>query len=261
MLNSSRIVQILIIDQQPVARMGLRALLEREGDFHVCGEASDMLSTLQQLQGTHPDAVVIDLELNGACCGLDLIQRIRAIYREVPILVHSMLEDTHYIERALGAGARGFCSKRDRPAAVVEALRSMLQGKLALNDQLSSRLLSRAIGGRHVDHGASDPTAQILSNRVGGRHVDHGTSDPTAEILSNRELEVFGLIGRGYKTADIARTLKLSVKTVETHRLRIREKLGLADSAKLAYAAVRWVHEQNGSPQAVHSSEPVAAVA
>jgi DNA-binding NarL/FixJ family response regulator len=240
MLNSSRIVQILIIDQQPVARMGLRALLEREGDFHVCGEASDMLSTLQQLQGTHPDAVVIDLELNGACCGLDLIQRIRAIYREVPILVHSMLEDTHYIERALGAGARGFCSKRDRPAAVVEALRSMLQGKLALNDQLSSRLLSRAIGGRHVDHGASDPTAQILSNR---------------------ELEVFGLIGRGYKTADIARTLKLSVKTVETHRLRIREKLGLADSAKLAYSAVRWVHEQNGSPQAVHSSEPVAAVA
>lgn len=233
MLNSTQIAQVFIIDQQPVARVGLRALLEREGEFHVCGEAGDMLGTLQQLKGAHPDAVVIDLELNGACSGLDLIQRIRGINRDVPILVYSMLEDTHYIERALSAGARGFCSKRERPAAVVEALRQMLQGKLALNEQLSARLLSRAIGGRPAEDGMADSTAQILSNR---------------------ELEVFGLIGRGHKTAEIARQLKLSVKTIETHRLRIREKLGLTDSAKLAYAAVRWVHEQNGTT----NSSPVA---
>jgi len=233
MLNSTQMTQVFVIDQQPVARVGLRALLEREGDFHVCGEASDMMSALQQLKGMHPDAVVVDLELNGACSGLDLIQRIRGINREVPILVYSMLEDTHYIERALGAGARGFCSKRERPAAVVEALRQMLLGKLALDDQLSSRLLSRALG---------------------GRQGDDGTSDSTAQILSNRELEVFGLIGRGYKTAEIARQLKLSVKTIETHRLRIREKLGLTDSAKLAYAAVRWVHEQNGVSNSIPTS-------
>jgi DNA-binding NarL/FixJ family response regulator len=223
MLNSTKIAQILIIDQQPVTRVGLRALLENNGDFHVCGEASDMLGALQQLKSTHPDAVVIDLELNGVCSGLDLIQRIRGVNREIPILVYSMLEDTHYVERALTAGARGFCSKRDRPSAVVDAVRQVLLGKLALEERFSSRLLSRAIGG-HSTH--------------------NGTTDPTAQILSNRELEVFGLIGRGYKTAEIARTLKLSVKTVETHRLRIREKLGLTDSAKLAYAAVRWVHEQ-----------------
>lgn len=235
MLNSTQIAQVFIIDQQPVARVGLRALLEREGDFHVCGEASDMLSALQQLKEQHPDAVVIDLELNGACSGLDLIQRIRGINRDLPILVYSMLEDTHYVERALGAGARGFCSKRERPAVVVEALRQMLLGKLALNEQFSSRLLSRAIGGRPVADGMSDATAQILSNR---------------------ELEVFGLIGRGHKTVEIARQLKLSVKTIETHRLRIREKLGLADSAKLSYAAVRWVHEHNGVPSPTHSPAP-----
>jgi DNA-binding NarL/FixJ family response regulator len=226
MLSSNRIAQILIIDQQPVVRVGLRALLEHDADLHVCGEASDMLEALQQLKATNPDVVVIDLELNGGCSGLDLIQRIRAVNRAIPILVYSMLEDTHYVERALTAGARGFCSKRDRPRAVVEAVRQVLLGKLALDEQLSSRLLSRAIGGRHAAEGVTDPTAQILSNR---------------------ELEVFGLIGRGNKTAEIARSLKLSVKTVETHRLRIREKLGLTDSAKLAYAAVRWVHEPHAS--------------
>ncbi|MFN9373205.1 MAG: response regulator [Planctomycetaceae bacterium] len=225
MLNSTRIAQVFIIDQQPVVRMGLRALLEQDGDLHVCGEASDMLGALQQWKSTNPDVVIIDLELNGACSGLDLVQRIRAVNREIPILVYSMLEDTHYVERALSAGARGFCSKRDRPRAVVDAVRQVLLGKLALDEPLSSRLLSRAIGGRHVNDVASDPTAQILSNR---------------------ELEVFGLIGRGNKTAEIARSLKLSVKTVETHRLRIREKLGLTDSAKLAYAAVRWVHDPHG---------------
>jgi DNA-binding NarL/FixJ family response regulator len=223
--------QILIIDQQGVARIGLRLLLEQEGDFRVCGEAGDTPGALQALKSTAPDAIVLDLEWNGAASGLDLIQRIRSVNKQVPILVYSMLEDLHYVERALSAGARGFCSKRDSPATVVQGLRQVLAGKLFLNEGVASQLLTRSMGDRHATNGSSDPTVQGLSNR---------------------ELEVFALIGRGYKTGEIARALKLSIKTVETHRLRIRDKLSLSDSAKLAFAAVRWVqeHQVDGSTNA-----------
>jgi DNA-binding NarL/FixJ family response regulator len=220
--------QILIIDQQAVARIGLRQLLEQEDGFGVCGDAADTPAALQLLKSTTPDAIVLDLEWNGAASGLDLIQRIRSVNKQVPILVYSMLEDLHYVERALAAGARGFCSKRESLATVVQGLRQVLAGKLFLNEGIASQLLTRSIGDRHTTDGASDPTVQGLSNR---------------------ELEVFALIGRGYKTGEIARALKLSIKTVETHRLRIRDKLSLSDSAKLAFTAVRWVqeHQADGS--------------
>lgn len=220
--------RVMIIDQQTVARVGLRVLLEREGGAQVCGEAGDMPAALQQIKDAIPDAIILDLELNGAASGLDLIQRIRSVNKQIPILVYSMLEDLHYIERALAAGARGFCSKRAPGATVVQALRQVLEGKLFLHEEVASQLLTRSIGGQHEGNGSSDATVQTLSNR---------------------ELEVFALIGRGCKTAEIARALKLSIKTVETHRLRIRDKLALSDSAKLAFAAVRWVqeHEADGS--------------
>ncbi|MFN9373204.1 MAG: response regulator [Planctomycetaceae bacterium] len=214
--------QILIIDQQGVARIGLRQLLEQEEGVQVCGEASETPGALHLLKSTSPDAIILDLEWDGAASGLDLIQRIRSVNKQVPILVYSMLEDLHYIERALSAGARGFCSKREPPAIVVEGLRQVLAGNLFLNEGIASQLLTRSIGDRHATDGSYDPTVQGLSNR---------------------ELEVFALIGRGYKTVEIARALKLSIKTIETHRLRIRDKLSLADSAKLAFAAVRWVQE------------------
>lgn len=219
---------VLIIDQQTVVRVGLRLLLEQEGGFRVCGEAGDTPGALQLLKSTNPDAIVLDLEWNGASSGLDLIQRIRSVNKQVPILVYSMLEDLHYVERALAAGARGFCSKREPPSTVVQGLRQVLAGKLFLPDEVASQLLTRSIGGNHNGNGSSDPTVQGLSNR---------------------ELEVFALIGRGYKTGEVARALKLSIKTVETHRLRIRDKLSLSDSAKLAFAAVRWVqeHQADGS--------------
>lgn len=202
--------------------MGLRVLCEQDGAYAVCGEAADIPGAMQLLKSTEPDVIILDLGLNGAASGLDLMQRIRGVKRLVPILVYSLLEDLHYIERALAAGARGYCSKRDSPATVVQAIGQVLAGKLYLPDSIASQLLVRSIGGRGVADESSDVVVQDLSNR---------------------ELEVFALIGRGYKTGEIARALKLSIKTVETHRLRIRDKLSLSDSAKLAFAAVRWVQE------------------
>jgi len=218
--------QVLIIDEQPLTRLGLRVLLENESDFRVCGEAHDMVGAIQQLHANPPHVVIADLGLNGSACGLDVIQRLHAADAHLPILVYSMLDDLHYVERSLAAGAIGFCSKRESPAVVLSAVRQVVAGNLALSEGLTSHLLSRAINGR----------------RPG---LDSGV-----QMLSNRELEVFALIGRGLKTTEIARTLNVSVKTIETHRLRIREKLALSDSAKLAFTAVRWVHEQQEPPPA-----------
>ena len=229
--------QVLIIDQQGVARMGLRVLLEQDVENQVCGEAEDIPGALQLLKSTTPDLIILDLELNGASSGLDLIQRIRVVKKHVPILVYSMLEDLHYIERALAAGARGYCSKRESLATVLLAVREVLANKLFLADSVASVLLVRSIGGRNI---ADESSGSVVLG------------------LSNRELEVFALIGRGYKTGEIARTLKLSIKTVETHRLRIRDKLSLADSAKLAFMAVRWVqeHEVDGHAKGALPREP-----
>jgi len=226
--------QILIVDEQPVTRLGLRVLLENESDLRVCGEAHDMVGAIQQMKANPPNVVIVDLGLNGSACGLDVIQRLRAADPRLPILVYSMLDDLHYVERSLAAGAIGFCSKRESPAIVLSAVRQVVGGNLSLNEELTSRLLSRAINGR----------------RPG---LDSGV-----QMLSNRELEVFALIGRGLKTTEIARTLKVSVKTVETHRLRIREKLVLSDSAKLTFTAVRWVHEQQEPPPATLPMTPAA---
>jgi len=226
--------QILIVDEQPVTRLGLRVLLENESDLRVCGEAHDMVGAIQQMKANPPNVVIADLGLNGSACGLDVIQRLRAADPRLPILVYSMLDDLHYVERSLAAGAIGFCSKRESPAIVLSAVRQVVGGNLSLNEELTSRLLSRAINGR----------------RPG---LDSGV-----QMLSNRELEVFALIGRGLKTTEIARTLKVSVKTVETHRLRIREKLVLSDSAKLTFTAVRWVHEQQEAPPATLPMTPAA---
>ena len=105
--------------------MGLRVLLEQDVENQVCGEAEDIPGALQMLKSTTPDLIILDLELNGASSGLDLIPRIRVVKKHVPILVYSMLEDLHYIERALAAGARGYCSKRESLATVLLAVRAV----------------------------------------------------------------------------------------------------------------------------------------
>ena len=170
---SDSVVQILIIDEQPVTRLGLRVLLESETDLRVCGEAHDLVGAVQQLKATSPHVVIADIGLNGSACGLDVIQRLRAADPHLPVLAYSMLDDLHYVERSLAAGAIGFCSKRESPAVVLAAVRQVVAGNLSLNEDLTSRLLSRAINGR----------------RPG---LDSGV-----QMLSNRELEVFALIGRG----------------------------------------------------------------
>lgn len=190
---------------------------KRQPDLEVCGEADDVGQALQHLAETQPDAAVIDIGLKTGS-GIDLIKRSRDRNERVRILVWSMHSESLYAERALRAGALGYVNKDQATEKIVEAVRQVLAGKVYVSDALSERMLQRAVG--------SAQGAMIRS---------------PVEALADRELEVFRAIGEGMKTADIARRMHLSVKTVETYRDRIRNKLELPDGAKLAHYATQWV--------------------
>jgi DNA-binding NarL/FixJ family response regulator len=211
--------RILIVDDHPAVREALALRISRQRDLDVCGEASDMSEALRLILDTQPDAVVVDISLKTSS-GIDLIKRIKDRNPHVRILVWSMHSESLYAERALRAGALGYINKDQATDRMVEAIRRVLAGKVWLSEALAERLLQRAVGA-----GGADSTRSPL------------------DALADRELEVFRLIGQGVKTAAIAERLHLSVKTVETYRDRIRQKLDLSDGTQLVHYATQWVLE------------------
>jgi DNA-binding NarL/FixJ family response regulator len=211
--------RIVIVDDHPVVRSGLRMLIEDEPDLLVVGEAGDADEAIRVLDAKNPDLMIVDLSLNGSS-GLDLIKRIKSRSSESKMLVSSMFDESLYAERVLNAGALGYVSKQEAMEKVIEAIRCVLSGRVYLSAAMSDRMLHRLTR----DHQAPERSA--------------------VETLSDRELEVFEMIGRGRTTSEIAAQLHLSVKTVETHREKIKAKLGLKSAAELYQHAVRWVLEQ-----------------
>jgi DNA-binding NarL/FixJ family response regulator len=212
--------RILIVDDHPAVREALAVRIGRQDDLEVCGEAADMGEALEQIAQAQPDVAVIDISLKSST-GLDLIKRIKDRYSDVRVLVWSMHSESLYAERALRAGALGYINKDQATDKIVEAIRQVLDGKVWLSESMGERMLKRAVGVRQ-------------------QKLERSPLD----TLADRELEVFRLIGEGIKTADIARRLHLSVKTVETYRDRIRHKLDLSDGTQLAHFATQWVLEQ-----------------
>jgi DNA-binding NarL/FixJ family response regulator len=211
--------RVLIVDDHPAVREALALRIGRQADLQVCGEAADMGEALRLLAETQPDVAVVDISLKTGN-GIDLIKRIKDRNDHVRILVWSMHSESLYAERALRAGALGYVNKDQATDRIVEAIRRVLAGKVYLSETMAERMLQRAVGGA----------------------PEEVTSLPL-DVLADRELEVFRLIGEGVKTADIAERLHLSVKTVETYRDRIRQKLDLSDGTKLAHYATQWVLE------------------
>jgi DNA-binding NarL/FixJ family response regulator len=209
--------RVLIVDDHPAVREALALRIGRQGDLAVCGEAADIREALRLLADARPDVAVVDITLKVGD-GIDLIKRIRDKNKEVRILVWSMHSESLYAERALRAGALGYVNKDQATNTIIEAIRRVLAGKVYLSEAMAERLLHRTVGGVH--------------DEMMGSPVD---------VLTDRELEVFRLIGQGVKTADIARQLHLSVKTVETYRDRIRQKLDLKDGTAMARYATQWV--------------------
>ena len=213
--------RVLIVDDHPAVREALALRIDRQADLEVCGEAADLSEALRLIAETRPDVAVIDITLKTAN-GIDLIKRIRDRNDHVRILVWSMHSEALYAERALRAGALGYVNKDQATERIVEAIRRVLQGKVYLSEAMTERLLQRAVGGEREEVARSP-----------------------LDVLADRELEVFRLIGGGAKTAEIAERLHLSVKTVETYRERIRQKLDLADGTELARYATQWLLEND----------------
>jgi len=210
--------RVLIVDDHPILREGLRGLIDQQSDLVVCGEAASVEAALQQLRELRPDGMVVDISL-GKESGLDLIQQARLLAPELAILVLSMHDEMIYAERALRSGAGGYVMKQEATRQVVAALHCVLDGRMFVSPAVTERLLNTL--------------ARPASSRP----------NYSVDRLTNRELEVFRLIGTGVTSAEIATNLHISRKTVETHRTRIKEKLGATTAAELVIQAATWLRD------------------
>lgn len=213
--SASRKRTVLLVDDHPVVREGLTRRINSEEDLSVCAEARTPTEALRAMKQFQPDVVVVDLALTEGH-GLELIKDIRSQPNRVPILVFTMFEESTYAMRALKAGAQGYLTNNESSERLVNGLRAVLRGEYVLNPDISTRFLQS-----RLQPGDDSPAAQ--------------------DKLADRELQVFELIGKGIGTREIAGRLARSVKTIETYRARIKEKLGLRSSTALMREAVRWV--------------------
>jgi len=212
--------KVLLVDDHPVVCKGLKVLLERSGDFVVCGEAKDRKSALKLAWEHKPHLAIVDVSLVDSN-GLDVVRDLKLSQPATKILMLSMREESVYAERALKAGADGYMMKNEPPEVLMEAVARVLEGRIHLSEEMASVLLKRHLG-------TTEPNP-----------------DPVASLLTDRELEVFGYIGKGVPTRKIADLLHLSVKTVEGYRSSIRRKLNLRNGIDLARRAVLWVEEED----------------
>jgi DNA-binding NarL/FixJ family response regulator len=207
---------ILIVDDHPVLRRGLTALIDFEPDLIVCGEAATYPAALEAIQAHQPDLVIVDLEL-GKRDGLNLVKDIKIRHPLIPSLVLTMHDEVVYAERSLRAGAAGYVTKQQLDETLLIAIRCVLAGEIYMSDQLQGQLAKKYLGLPTLASGSS------------------------LNSLSDRELQVFRLIGEGRATRQIAEDLSLSIKTIESHREHIKSKLNLDSAAQLAHRATQWV--------------------
>lgn len=208
--------KVLIVDDHPLMRKGLIMSLEAEPDIQICGQASNAEEALSIAEAEEPDLVIVDISLPGMS-GLELIKHMHAIRPNILTLVVSRHDESLYAERAIRAGARGYVMKLEAGKVMMKAVRRVLNGGIYVSEEINERLLMGLASGQ-------DTVAQS-----------------PFDVLSDRELEVFELTGRGYGTREIAERLHLSVKTVESYRARIKNKLNLSSAAELMQHAVQWV--------------------
>lgn len=211
--------RVLLIDDHVVVRQGLMYLINREEDFEVCGEAEDARKGMSAIEELDPDIVLLDISLQGAN-GIEFIKSVKACHAALPIVVLSMHDESLYAERALRAGAHGYVMKKADGAEIMGALRKALKGELHVSGRMNGALLQKFLGGRQSGNGSP------------------------VSALSDRELEVFELIGHGKTTREIAGALNLSIKTVDSHRMHIKEKLAITTAPELVKRAVHYVENE-----------------
>ena len=207
--------RVLIVDDHPIVRQGLRRLIDEESDLSVCGEADNARDAKIAIRELAPDVVIVDISLKQGD-GIEIVKDARAHYPSLAILVLSMHDETIYAERLLAAGANGYIMKQAASDQFLTALRRVLAGSIYVSEAVGSSMIQKFAAG----------AAYVSANPI--------------DQLSNRELQILQMIGRGMSTREAAAALNLSIKTVESHRQRIKRKLNLATGSQLVQYAVNW---------------------
>jgi DNA-binding NarL/FixJ family response regulator len=208
--------KILVVDDHPIVRKGLENLINYEKDLMVCQQVEDAHEAMKAIDKLKPDIVIVDISLKDKN-GLELIKSIKIQHPDLPILALSMHDESLYAERVIRAGAKGYIMKQQATENIVKAIRKVLKGQPYLSDRMTAKMMYKLVGRKKEKTEAS-----------------------ITELLSDRELEVFLLIGKGYGTRQIANRLHLSVKTIESYRAHIKEKLSLSSATELLQHAIQW---------------------
>jgi len=211
--------KIFLVDDHPLVCEGLTLLINRQADMLVCGEARSAPAALEAIQELRPDAALIDLTLASGS-GLELIKDLKMCCPEIAMLVLSMHDESTYAERALRAGARGYVMKREATKKVVNALRTVLDGGGFVSEAFGRKMTKKVID------------------------IETHSSGTIISELSDRELEVFELLGQGMETRQIAESLNIAMKTVQTYCARMKEKLNVDNLSELMREAVRWAESE-----------------
>jgi DNA-binding NarL/FixJ family response regulator len=213
--------RVLIVDDHPIVRQGLRRVMENEEDLVVCGEAETARDARAAIKEQDPDVIIADISLKQGD-GIELVRDVRAHHPQLPILVLSMHDEAIYAERMLSAGANGYIMKQAASEQFLVALRRVLDGGIYVSEAVGNNMIQKfAAGGSYI---SANP-------------IDR---------LSNRELQILHMIGKGMSTRETAHSLNLSIKTVESHRQRIKRKLNLSTGTQLVQYAVNWFTGREG---------------
>jgi DNA-binding NarL/FixJ family response regulator len=213
---------VFLVDDHPLVREWLTNLINQQPDLKVCGEAESGPQALATIPSLKPDIAIVDIALKDSS-GIELIKDLKQWLPKLCVLVLSMHEETHYAERALRAGAKGYIMKRETTKKVITAIREVLSGKLYVSESIAAAMAAQFVEGK---------TLANLS---------------PVDQLSDRELEVFQLLGQGRGTRQIAEMLHVSVKTVQAYCARMKEKLSLRSATELLREAIRWHEDRNKS--------------
>jgi len=218
--TGSKVVRILLVDDHPLMRQGIKALIQENRRFEVCGEAESAPRALELVNKLQPDLAIVDISLKSTN-GIELTKGMRTQCPTMQVLIISMHDEDVYAERALRAGAMGYVMKHEAGEKIVEAMEQILRGEVHLSDRVKGRMLHRFVQHR---------TNVLIS---------------PMDKLSDREMEVFQLLGNGYGTREIASLLNLSVKTIDSYREHLKEKLSLATGNDLVRHAIQWTKSQS----------------
>ncbi|SLM32091.1 Two component transcriptional regulator, LuxR family [Desulfamplus magnetovallimortis] len=215
-MSSKKIIKkIMLVEDHPIFRLGLAALIDQEDDLEACGKSKDVEDAIKEIDTLQPDLIIVDISLKKSD-GIDLVKYVKKENKDIPMLVLSMHDEYLYAQRALHAGARGYIMKQEAMESVVKAIHAVLDGRIYLNEKVKEHILSNISENTRV----------------------HDKSP--VDRLTDRELQVFKEIGKGFTTREIAHRLFLSIKTIGTYRERIKEKLGLKNASELVRCAVHF---------------------